>query len=131
MHPLQEKFQVTVPYRGDGADDEPWVFPTPRDVNGQQAFRNCDPLDVDERKFNKTPPGMELDNQNSVEIRRMPLVMSGTSDASMDTNPESFARGYTKRQMKGSDDQYTGEHVDHFYGDAGGFVERNNYLDRE
>jgi hypothetical protein len=29
-----------------------------------------------------------------------------------------------------TDDLYTGEHCDHFYGDADGFVERNNYLDR-
>ena len=61
----------------------------------------------------------------------MPLVISGQSDVSQDTNPESLERGFKKREMKGTDDQYTGEHMDHFYGDAGGFVERNNYLDRE
>jgi hypothetical protein len=38
--------------------------------------------------------------------------------------------------MNGTDDLYTGEHVDQFYGEAVdedgkvGFAERNNYLDR-
>lgn len=131
MHPLQEKFQIMVPFKEETATDENWVFPTPRDVNGQQAFKSECPTDEDERKFNRMPPGMELDNQNSVEIRQMPRVIAGTGDVSNDVTGESFAEGFRKLPMKGCDDQYTGEHVDHFYGDAGGFVERNNYLDRE
>jgi hypothetical protein len=51
-----------------------------------------------------------------------------------------FKFGFTRKEMRGADDVYTGEHIDHFYGEAvgkddteqtyEGFVERNNYLDR-
>jgi len=128
MHPLQEKFQVTVPAKNDEAPDA-WVFPAPtrnKTRRGPSAIN-----EVDGEKFNFLPPGMELDNQTHTEINNMPLSMAGASDVSADTNSQSFAEGFTRRRMKGSDDQYTGEHVDHFYGDAGGFAERNNYLDRE
>lgn len=86
--------------------------------------------DVDTSKFNYMPPGMEMDNQASVEIHQMPLVMSGQTDVSKDTNPESFREGFKRIDMKGTDDLYTGEHTDLWYGDVDGFVERNNYLDR-
>jgi hypothetical protein len=76
------------------------------------------------------PPGMELDNQSSLEMHQMPLSMAGETDVSKDTNPESFREGFKRVDMKGTDDLYTGEHTDLWYGDAGGFVERNNYLDR-
>ena len=126
MHPLQEKFQITVPVRGEG-EGEGWVS-----ANSEvKARAECgDPYDVDVQKFNYMPPGMELSNQTSAEINQMPLVMSGECDVSADTSPESLYKGFTRKHMAGSDDQYTGEHVDHFYGDAGGFTERNNYLDR-
>lgn len=131
MHALQEKFQITVP--AAPAPDEPWISADV--VRQSQAktphFNNERADDVGLPRLNQMPPGMDIDDQCSFEIHSMPLVMSGSSDVSKDTNPQSFNRGFTKREMKGSDDQYTGEHVDHFYGDAGGFCERNNYLDRE
>jgi len=77
------------------------------------------------------PPGMDIGNQCWSEQNTMPLSVAGESDVSKDANPGAFDKGFTKRDMKGTDDQYTGEHVDQFYGDAGGFVERNNYMDRE
>ena len=112
MHPLQEKFQITVPAKDE--DGEPWVMPTYK-VRGM----------VD-GKFNVMP------SLNSQGTDGMPMVLSGSSDVSgAQVRPENLLRGFEKVEMKGCDDQYTGEHVDHFYGDAGGFVERNNYLDRE
>lgn len=139
MHPLQEKFQICVPTKEEAG--EGWVFPgvDNRQSASQRYFGPMDannsytlPVDeVNELKFNQLPPGMEINNQKRVQIQNMPLVLAGESDVSKDTNAQALADGFTKRKMKGCDDQYTGEHVDHFYGDAGGFVERNNYLDRE
>jgi hypothetical protein len=81
-------------------------------------------------KLNYMPPGMDIANQYSVEIRDMAVGMSGETDVSADTNAEAFAEGFTKKKLKATDDQYADEHVDLFYGDVGGFAERNNYLDR-
>jgi hypothetical protein len=87
-------------------------------------------------KFNQLPPGMEINNQLRDRIHAMPLSVAGESDVSADTNEHSFKHGYTRRDMKGADDLYSGEHVDHFYGEVvdengkAGFAERNNYLDR-
>jgi hypothetical protein len=121
MHPLQEKFQITVPAKEEKG--EAWASAkSQRHLNG--AEEGCE-------KFNFLPPGMEIENQERSRQDNMALSVAGESDVSADTNPDSFRDGFKKRTMKGSDDQYTGEHVDHFYGDAGGFAERNNYLDRE
>ena len=130
MHPLQEKFQITVPAKEEAG--EPWVTADSQRFMGRQmAWCPANAIDQDPRKFNLPPPGMELANQWRIDIEQQALVMSGATDVSKDTNPMAFAQGYTKREMKAIDDQYTGEHIEHFYGDAGGFVERNNYLDRE
>ena len=127
--PLQEKFQITVPAKTEAG--EGWAsFESQRDVNGTEEFCAKTAEDMDCRQFNVMPPGMDPCQPNS-EQSYMPLSMAGESDVSADTNPQSFAQGFKKREMKGTDDQYTGEHVDLFYGDSGGFVERNNYLDRE
>lgn len=131
MNHLQEKMQITVPAKDEAG--EGWAsFQSARDSQSEvPQFCPNTSADPDGNKFNKMPPGMDISNQNSAEINNMAFVMAGESDVSKDTNPGAFDNGFTKRQMKGTDDQYTGEHVDHFYGDAGGFVERNNYLDRE
>ncbi len=119
--PVQEKIQVTA---------TPEALQTDTWVDSKSARRANMPSD-DGAKFNCMPPGMSIDNQKDADIHATPLVLAGTSDVSCDTNPESLARGFTHRAMGGTDDQYTDEHVDYFYGDVGGFVERNNYLDRE
>ena len=130
MNSLQEKFQITVPDRSENG--EAWTtFESAR--QSQECVGDYAPKhsgDVDGRKFNEMPPGMDIDQLTS-EINNMPLSMAGESDVSRVGSAANFEQGFSKRAMKGTDDQYTGEHVDHFYGDAGGFVERNNYLDRE
>lgn len=130
-NPLQEKIQITVPTK-DAEPAEGWAsFESSRDSQADvPSFKGRTNQDLDGNKFNMMPPGMEIDNQCSTEINPQPFVMSGQLDVSKDVNPQAFAEGFTKREQKGTDDQYTGEHVDQFYGDAGGFVERNNYLDR-
>lgn len=133
--PLQEKFQIVTPTKPE--DGEPWVqFHELQKSHGEHnrnvpQFQSSNSGDQDTSKFNYLPPGMEIDNQQSAEIKAMPLVISSENDVSKDVNPQAFAEGFKNLELKAIDDQYTGEHVDHFYGDAGGFVERNNYLDRE
>ena len=120
---------VIVPTKEE--DGEQWAnFNDNRDLRGLDNWCCNDADEVDTRKFNMLPPGMELANQWRSEQNKQPLVMAGESDVSKDTNGSAFMNGFTRRKMRGTDDLYTGEHVDHFYGDAGGFSERNNYLDR-
>jgi hypothetical protein len=128
--PLQEKFQIVTPTKPE--DGEPWVSFESQRSPQDRVPRFCPESATDEGsdKFNKMPPGMEIDNQDMKYARKYDFVMSGESDVSKDTNPQAFDEGFKKRELKATDDQYTGEHVDHFYGDAGGFAERNNYLDR-
>jgi hypothetical protein len=131
MNHMQEKFQITVPAKEEAG--EGWV--SFADARQSQAdvgtFLPANSADSDPRQYNQMPPGMEIGSQPRAEINNMPFVIASGNDVSKDTNPGAFDKGFTKRDMKGTDDQYTGEHVDHFYGDVGGFVERNNYLDRE
>jgi hypothetical protein len=47
-----------------------------------------------------------------------------------EVNRTSLVKGYDKKKLLQTDDVYTREHNDAFYDDVGGFVERNNYLDR-
>lgn len=122
--PLQEKFQISAP-SSCAEKEEGWAS-----FSSVRQDQSCVPQG-EKAKLNYAPPGMDISNQYSVEINDMPLGLAGTTDISADTNPMALANGFTRREMKGIDDQYTGEHVDLFYGDAGGFAERNNYLDRE
>jgi hypothetical protein len=138
---FQEKNQISGPVvKNDDVPDKwvPWsnnrTAPALGSARQSQdavpSFVAKNAADVDMSKFNVMPPGMELDNQSSLEVHQMPLVMSGESDVSKDTNPESFREGFKRVDMKGTDDLYTGEHTDLWYSDVGGFCERNNYLDR-
>lgn len=87
------------------------------------------------RLFGSLPPGMDIEDQEVTDQRVMPLVMSGESDVSEDWNPVAVRDGFTRRNMRPTDDMYSGEHCDAFYSEAKvdgdiGFVERNNNLDR-
>lgn len=123
MHPLQEKFQIITPTKEEGR--EPWAtFESARDLDGQRVTSNT-------QVIRDMPPGMDISNQDSTEQSGMAFSLAGRTDVSSEsTSAEALECGYAKIGMKGSDDQYTGEHVDLFYGDSGGFVERNNMLDR-
>jgi len=83
------------------------------------------------QKFNYMPKGMETnvaDNFGS--------SIAGATDVSNNVTSENLQRGFFRAAMQGTDDQYSGEHLDLFYGEVEdelgncGFVERNNYLDR-
>ena len=125
---LQEKFQITVPTKEEAG--EKWVtFNSQRDTEGS-------PRPDHGEKFNKMPPGMDIGNQeNRTDFKH---GFGGDTDVSGgNVNDAALGgRGFTRLKMKGTDDQYSGEHVDLFYGcvedEKGneGFCERNNYLDR-
>ncbi len=122
---LQEKFQITIP--GKREPDEQWVDSTSqRNTTGvKRPFLN--------QRFNEMPVGYDASSIKD----EFTTVFDGSQDVSngmfTDTN---LAKGFQPLNMKGDDDQYTGEHVDHFYGiaygDDGeeGFAERNNMCDR-
>jgi hypothetical protein len=121
---LAEKFQITVPFKQD--ESEGWAT-------------------VESVRINEgvTTP------EHGAKFNRMPVVQAptardhfvhgfgGDTDVSgSNINPESLEVGYQRKELKATDDQYSGEHVDLFYGEVkdengkASFVERNNYLDR-
>ena len=122
----QEKFQ-TIQTEPKSANDE-WVdFSSVRRVNGTPSGKTA--------MFNALPPGADIDDQAVAEIRGMPESLAGETDVSADTNSQSMAHGYRRLAMRPTDDMYTNEHCDAFYGEAKvdgdvGFCERNNMLDR-
>jgi hypothetical protein len=137
MKGLQEKFQILAPAAKENGHE--WTSARAARNTGDAGFlheTNREAMGPIGPKFNQLPPGMELDNQLRSRIHQMPMSVAGQTDVSHDTNAEAFDCGYTRRAMLGADDVYTGEHIDHFYGDAvdedgkTGFVERNNMLDR-
>lgn len=134
MHPLQEKFQIIAPNPATAEPPENWAtFESSRQSQSSvPQWVSSNSGDVDVRTFNKMPPGMDISTQCSAEINNMPLSMAGATDVTDCLTPAAMHpnKGFTTHPMKGADDSYTGEHVDHFYGDSGGFAERNNYLDR-
>lgn len=112
MEPIQEKFQTTAPFKEETATGDGWVEPT---YNSRRQEKLC-------------MPSTEIEEPT---VNSMPMSIAGASDVSRGTTyKNSMKQGFEKNPMGMTDDLYTGEHADHFYGDAGGFVERNNYLDR-
>jgi hypothetical protein len=120
---LQEKFQITVPYKGE-EDDNHFV-----DLKSQRVLYQSEPENFrigQNRVYDATSPR-----------EKFVQGFGGDTDVSNGCDAKSLDRGYHRMDMGGTDDQYTGEHMDLFYGEVvdekgqSGFVERNNYLDRE
>lgn len=125
---LQEKFQVDFPSQGNDDSHSGW-----KTDNGARVKKGIP--HGGSAMFGSLPPGMDIEDQENTDIRKMKKVMSGASDESHDWSPEAIRRGYTKRAMSPTEDQYTREHNDTFYDEmtvdgSTGFVERNNVLDR-
>ena len=158
----QEKFQVSIPTYDD-ENGQQWVFPSERfesDIDGathdhkgvyhKRLTRNTahglleDTVDL---------PGDRVSRLNIIpptEIREPCIEQSppafsrraGDSDVSgYVARAQALTDGFTHCPMLATDDQYTGQHADLFYGTPIGtndigdayesFAERNNYLDRE
>lgn len=135
---LQEKFEVILPAAPNEDDGNAWAnFETARDTKraGQLHRNNRTSAEETDMKLNYTPSTTSPLQERFTDTPFC-RVLSGESDVSADTNPESLAQGFKRRPMDPCCDQYSGEHVDLFYGEAigddgnEGFVERNNYLDR-
>jgi len=145
---VQEKFQVTYPdYDSRNEEDVQGWCP---DMNAR-AKKNLphgreggSGGDYDSRYamnnvfYNGLPPGMDIEDQEVSDIRRMGINVAGnfpTEYAQGDvSNRElhamSLRKGFDRKKLLQTDDAYTREHNDAFYDDVGGFCERNNYLDR-
>lgn len=126
---VQEKFEVRLPRRPEGIENTGWAS------DKSARVKKGTPNSGAEVMLTSLPPGMDIDDQEEADIRHQPECMSGESDVSRDYNPEAVHNGFTRREMRGTDDQYSNEHVDAFYGEATvdgktGFLERNNMLDR-
>lgn len=137
---LQEKFQIA-PKTPD-ENGESWAdfesvrktYPTPGSEYYDATTRPGVPesASFSDPRFNQVPQGMSVDPTADTS---MPLSLAGESDVSNKVNPGMIKKGYHRGNMRPTDDQYNGEHIDLFYGEATvdgetGFVERNNYLDR-
>lgn len=123
---LAEKFQITVPY-SEGQDDDGTEWADVKSVRTNTG--NYPPGEGE--KFNCMP---EID---LVDPRaKFVNGFGGDTDVTADVEPSSLEKGYKRRELKATDDQYGGEHIDLFYGEVVdekgevGFAERNNYLDR-
>lgn len=116
MNPFAEKYETIFPDKSE--DPGPWVDPASARVGKRAVSRS-----------NRMPPGECIDQPVS-DIKSQPMSMGGETDVSADYNAESKREGFKKLPMSPTEDMYTREHNDAFYDDCGGFVERNNYLDR-
>ena len=140
---LQEKFQRTLPDpQTDGSNDWTRVKRkvAPQDYMQVSSSRPGagSAVDFESPVTNRMPPGMFVDNQPQADIRRMSNAhsnLAGSSDESNSVNAAMLHKGYQRQNMLGTDDLYNNEHTEEFYGEATvegktGFLERNNYLDR-
>jgi hypothetical protein len=122
----QEKFQTIQP---EGKpEDHQWVSDSSaRRTKGTPSGRQA--------MFNALPPGMDMQDQAVHDFNPMPESLAGETDVSDNVNPSTLRDGFGRLSMRPTDDMYTNEHCDAFYGEAKvdgdvGFVERNNMLDR-
>lgn len=114
---LAEKFQITLPPKEE-TDHEWTAFESKAVAHGP--------------KFNQLPTS-QIEGDCGFPSS---ISLAGSTDVSDGINPKSLKHGYKRGEMSGTDDLYSGEHIDLFYGEVKdekgrvGFVERNNYLDR-
>lgn len=141
---LQEKFQVdNAPQSNDDAAGG-WVDDRAARVkkglpNGlREGYHGGDPESQhmgNAVNYGGLPPGMSIADQEITDQRQFKTTMGGQSDVSKDWNEEAVRKGFSRKAMLPTDDEYTKAHNDAFYdeikvdGDVG-FTERNNMLDR-
>lgn len=117
----QEKCQVTV--QGKDEAGMSWnVDGSSRDTHGIE--------DAGEgSRFNAMPTGMEINNTPRPDPSNFSLVsVAGAHDVSngVSDGALNLSGGFTARSIPEQDEVSASQ----FYGDAGGFKLRNNYLDR-
>jgi hypothetical protein len=139
---LQEKFQVDNPQQRNDDAQSGWVTDRSARVKkgtpGREGRSGGDP---ESQKMNNAvnyaslPPGADIEVQEMTDQRQFATTMGGESDVSKDWNAEALRRGFQRKQMRATDDEYSKAHVDAFYDEVSvdgdiGFAERNNMLDR-
>jgi hypothetical protein len=126
---VQEKFQIRPKDPKTDCDSCNWVGDSSaRTKHGVTAPPITGGL-------NRLPPGTNLEDQAMVDDPRMPFSMGGATDVSRDYTESATRKGFTRKGMLSTDDEYTNEHTDTFYGEVDvdgdvGFAERGNLLDR-
>ncbi len=123
----QEKFEYRAPL--EKPEDRGWV--SDKSSRTQKGLRGGE-----HENYNCLPPGSNGEDQYATDQRAMSLSMGGETDVSKDWNPDAVRHGYSAYRMRPTDDLYTNEHCDAFYGEmvvdgVTGFLERNNMLDRQ
>jgi hypothetical protein len=144
---VQEKFQVTFgeDYNSKAENEHGWVTDYEMRAKKGALGREGRPGGDNDSKamnnaalFNSLPPGMDIEDQEYADIRQMGVNTAGNFPTDLaqgdvtnfELSAESLRHGFHKKSLLQTDDEYTREHNDAFYDDVGGFVERNNYLDR-
>lgn len=143
---VQEKFQVTYPDYDSKNEEDVQGWCTDMEARAKKGTPGREGKaggDSDSRFMNNAmmtltlPPGMDIEDQEFSDIRRMGINTVGNygsalaeGDRTQDLHPVALRKGFDRKKLLQTDDQYTREHNDAFYDDVGGFVERNNVLDR-
>lgn len=133
---VQEKFEVHSEPAGDGP--EGWVSDkSARDTNGLTTRNTGSGRYQGRSGYNCLPPGSNIEDQECRDIPPEPKAggLGSGTQATDDVNATSLRQGFDRKRMRPTDDMYTNEHNDAFYGSAKvdgveGYVERNNMLDR-
>ena len=147
---VQEKFQIDYPDKDSSAENQnSWVTDmearTKKMMPGREGRPGGDRDSrymTNNRFFNSLPPGMDIEDQEVIDARKMGISFNGnmpqgeaTGDRTQELTPEVLRKGFARKKLLSSDDEYTREHNDAFYdvvevdGNEG-FLERNNLLDR-
>lgn len=149
---VQEKFQVDYPYQqNDDASEEGGGWVSDMQARAKKNIPGREGLPGGDRNsrymnnamaINTLPPGMDIEDQEFSDIRRMGVNTAGgmgdelaEGDRTRDITPMSLKVGFDRKKLLSTDDEYTRQHNDAFYWDADvdgvmGYVERNNMLDR-
>jgi hypothetical protein len=139
---LQEKFEVDYPLNRNDDESSGWIDDkqarAKKGIPGREGRAGGDHASQTMNNavmYQGTPPGMDIEDQETSDQRKFATVMSGESDVSHDWNPKAQITGFTRLPMRATDDEYSNAHVDAFYDEITvdgetGFAERNNMLDR-
>jgi hypothetical protein len=145
---VQEKFQACLPDPKEDGENQ-WISDkqarAKKSMPGREGVQGGDGASrfmSNAAHFNALPPGADIEDQEVCDIRRMGFTTAGNNpqgeavgDVTQDLNARSARTGFDRKSMRPTDDMYSNEHVDAFYGEATvdgetGFLERNNNLDR-
>lgn len=130
---VQEKFQVNYPEVPEGNEGQWATDKSARTKKGLQTRA----MDGRYESYNgdfytSLPPGTDIRDQEVYDDSKLPLAgcLGSGTQVTEDVTRESVVKGFDTKRLLQTDDEYTREHNDAFYDDVGGFVERNNMLDR-